>query len=158
MLFSANRPEIFERIPTHEKSKTPWIRNAFQPSSRTVVFSGTFFVMHTNVFSASVFPKKHMDHRNAPRNSRSLYTLKNPCQSFWCPRCVLLSSAVVQPFTVYRQAIPTGTAAVFFRAGSFCRMFPRQRCVWCKGCNFGTQTTKSRPTPHFYLFAAPTAA
>ena len=40
ILLSARIPEILDRIPIREKSRTPWIRNPFQQSSLSVVLSG----------------------------------------------------------------------------------------------------------------------
>ena len=58
MLWSAKIAAILDSIPINENSKTPWIRSAFQPSSRRMTFGGTSLVRQTRDFSSSVFPIK----------------------------------------------------------------------------------------------------
>ena len=58
ILCSARMPDSLERIPVREKSSIPLTRKAFQPSSRSVVFSGVSSVLQTRDISSSVFPMK----------------------------------------------------------------------------------------------------
>ena len=50
--------EIFDKIPTNEKSNTPCILKACQLSSCSIVLDGTFFVSNTTDNSSSVLPIK----------------------------------------------------------------------------------------------------
>jgi len=55
--FSANTFETFVRMPIREKSSSPHMRKAFQPSSLTMILSGTIFVGQTRDFSWSLLPE-----------------------------------------------------------------------------------------------------
>ncbi len=55
---SARIPLIRDRMPIREKSSTPWIRKALQPSSRAMVCAGTSFVSQTREISSSVHERK----------------------------------------------------------------------------------------------------
>lgn len=58
ILFSANTSDNPDKMPVKEKSSTPSMRNARQPSSLFKVFCGASFVRHTSEISSSVLPKK----------------------------------------------------------------------------------------------------
>ena len=69
--FSASKAESFARTPTREKSSTPWIRKALQPSSLSIALEGTSIVGQTKEISSFVLPIK--------QNLLSQLTLERSC-------------------------------------------------------------------------------
>ena len=62
ILFSARMAEMRDKMPMSEKSSTPSMRNARQPSSRAAVFAGAMvFALGAGAFAASADNAKHYD-------------------------------------------------------------------------------------------------
>lgn len=79
ILFLVNISAIPDKMPVKEKSSTPSIRNARQPSSLFKVFCGASFVRHTSEISSSVLPKKQNSaSKFIYEKSVTLQTVKSP--------------------------------------------------------------------------------
>lgn len=69
MLLLARIVAIFASMPMSEKSNTPSMRKAIQPSVRFVVLAGTIVVGQTREFSSSVFVGNNMGYSYLPGSS-----------------------------------------------------------------------------------------